>query len=264
MPDLTVTIVQADLAWEDSSANLARLSAVLPAGPMNTDLIVLPEMFATGFSMNPAPIAQTMDGPAVRWMLDLAAEKDAAVAGSLIITEGGRYYNRLIWAAPGGGVATYDKRHRFRMAGEHDVYDAGSALLTVAWRGWRIRPFICYDLRFPLWTRNMGNAYDVAVFVANWPERRARHWRQLLIARAIENLAYVVGVNRVGVDGNEVVYSGDSAVIAPDGEILFEQGDGRPVVHTRRLSREDLEHYRGAFPAFMDADSDMLLPPTTG
>ncbi|MFH1981988.1 MAG: amidohydrolase [Pseudomonadota bacterium] len=260
MPDLSVTLVQSDLVWEDSAANLAALKGQLPSGEMDTDLIVLPEMFATGFSMNPAPIAQTMDGPAVQWMRALAAEKTAAVTGSLIIAEDGNYYNRLIWAAPDGAIATYDKRHRFRMAGEHDVYAAGNRLLTVDWRGWRIRPFICYDLRFPLWTRNLDNAYDVALFVANWPERRAPHWRQLLIARAIENLSYVVGVNRVGTDGNGVFYSGDSAVIAPEGEVLFESRIDAGC-HTQVLSRERLDTYRQTFPAWMDADQDMLLPP---
>ena len=260
MPDLTVTLVQSELVWEDSAANLAALGGQLSSGAMDTDLIVLPEMFASGFSMNPAPIAQRMDGPAVAWMSAVAAEQNAAVAGSLIIAEGGKYYNRLIWAAPDGGLATYDKRHRFRMAGEHDVYAAGDRLLTVNWRGWRIRPFICYDLRFPLWTRNLGNAYDVALFVANWPERRAPHWRQLLVARAIENQCYVVGVNRVGTDGNGVFYSGDSAVIAPEGEVLFESRIDAGC-HTHVLSRHRLDAYRKSFPAWMDADHDLLRLP---
>jgi predicted amidohydrolase len=260
MPDLTVTLVQSDLAWEDSDANLSHLDAQLSGIAGGTDLIVLPEMFATGFSMNPAPIAQGMDGPAVQWMSELAKQRNAAVTGSLIITEDGKYYNRLIWATPEGETAAYDKRHRFRMAGEHDVYAAGNTLLTVAWRGWRVRPFVCYDLRFPMWTRNLGNAYDLAIFVANWPERRSPHWRQLLIARAIENLAYVVGVNRVGTDGNGHPYSGDSAVIAPDGEVLFEKRFD-PCVHTAVLSRDRLETYRETFPAWMDADEDMLRLP---
>jgi len=260
MPDLKITLVQSDLVWEDSDANLAALTRGIPPGPMDTDLIVLPEMFPTGFSMNPAPLAQTMDGPAVDWMRALSLEKNAAVTGSVIIVEDGQYFNRLVWAQPDGPLAVYDKRHRFRMAGEHEVYAAGDRLLTVDWRGWRIRPFICYDLRFPLWTRNLQNAYDLAIFVANWPERRSYHWRQLLIARAIENQSFVVGVNRVGVDGNGVAYSGDSAVIAPDGEVLFEQRHG-PCVHTQVLARRRLDDYRQAFPAWMDADTDLLKPP---
>lgn len=260
MSDLTVTLIQSDLVWEDSAANLKALSAQLPQEGGVTDLIVLPEMFATGFSMSPAPIAQRMDGPAVRWMMAQAAEKTAAVTGSLIIEDGGSYFNRLIWATPDGQIATYDKRHRFRMAGEHDVYAAGDTVLTVEWRGWRIRPFICYDLRFPLWTRNMENAYDIAVFVANWPERRSMHWRQLLVARAIENLCYVVGVNRVGTDGNGHPYSGDSAIVAPDGDILFEKRH-EACAHTAVLSRERLDAYRRSFPAWMDADRDLLRLP---
>ena len=260
MPDLTITLVQQELVWEDIAANLAAFEEVLGRIDDPTDLIVLPEMFSTGFSMEPAPIAETMDGSAVNWMREQAGTKEAVVMGSLVIEEAGAYYNRLVWAAPDGDMGAYDKRHRFRMAGEHEVYAGGDRLTTLEVNGWRIRPFVCYDLRFPIWTRNLDNAYDAAVFVANWPAPRAAHWRQLLRARAIENLSWVVGVNRVGMDGNGREYSGDSAVIAPDGEVVFENHN-EACLKTVTLSRNRLDTYRENFPAWKDADVDLLNLP---
>jgi len=260
MPDLNITLVQQPLVWEDISANLAAFEAVLNRMDGPTDLIVLPEMFTTGFSMAPAPIAETMDGSAVSWMRELAAEHQAVTMGSLIIKDGGKYFNRLVWRSPDGGGGMYDKRHRFRMAGEHEVYAGGDRLVTLEVNGWRIRPFVCYDLRFPAWTRNLGNTYDAAIFVANWPAPRAAHWRQLLRARAIENLSYVVGVNRIGTDGNGREYSGDSAAIAPDGKVLLEKKN-EACSETVTLSRARLEDYRREFPAWKDADADLLQLP---
>ncbi len=260
MPDLIVTLVQSDLVWEDREANLTRFDAVMAGVDAAADLVILPEMFSTGFSMTPARLAETMTGQTVAWLLQQAERLQAVVMASAIIEEDGRYYNRLISAHPGGTCHTYDKRHLFRMAGEDQVYGAGDRVITVTVNGWRVRPFICYDLRFPAWTRNMGNDYDLAVFVANWPEKRAMHWQTLLRARAIENLCYVAGVNRVGTDGNGIAYSGDSAVIAPDGEVMAEK-HREPWTRTLTLSGERLAAYRNAFPAWMDADGEMIRLP---
>ncbi len=263
MQDLTVTIVQSELVWEDPAANLELFDRSLDGLAGKTDLVVLPEMFATGFSMTPQPVAQTMDSTAVRWLQETAATLEAHLVGSLMIVEGGRYYNRLMWVSPAGDLRTCDKRHLFRMLGEEKVYTGGRTLLTMEVRGWKIRPFVCYDLRFPAWSRNLDNAYDASIFVANWPAKRAEHWRALLEARAIENLSYVVGVNRVGTDGNGLAYSGDSTVIDPVGNTLFTIHN-EPAVRTVTLSREILENWRRDFPAWMDADRDIIDLPDTG
>lgn len=253
MPDLAVTLVQSDLAWEAIDDNLAAFDARIEAIDQPTDLIVLPEMFSTGFSMQPHRLAEPMTGKAVRWLRDKARGKKAVVTGSLMIAENGVFFNRLVWATPDGGTATYDKKHLFRYAGEEKVYTAGRRGITLALKGWRIRPFICYDLRFPIWTRNLDHAYDLALFVANWPAGRSIHWRTLLRARAIENQACVIGVNRVGTDGNGLHHDGCSAAIAPDGEVLFEAVHTE-TVHTIVLERQRLDDYRAHFPFWRDAD----------
>ena len=264
MPDLIVTVVQSELAWEDPAANLDLFDRKLDRLKGRTDLVVLPEMFSTGFSMAPEPVARPMDSAAVRWLREKAAALDAHLVGSVMIVENARYYNRLMWAAPTGELHTCDKRHLFRMLGEDKVYTGGQALLTVTVKGWHVRPFVCYDLRFPAWSRNLDNAYDAAIFVANWPAKRAEHWKALLKARAIENLSYVIGVNRVGTDGNGLAYSGDSTVIDPVGNTLFAIHD-EPALRTVTLSREILENWRRDFPAWMDADRDILnLPESDG
>ncbi|MBP7737243.1 MAG: amidohydrolase [Spirochaetes bacterium] len=257
MQDLNVTIIQADLAWHDASANCASFDRIIRGLSEPTDLVLLPEMFSTGFTMDPASCAEEMGGITVMRLAEWARDKDADIAGSVAIKERGRYYNRLLWARPGGTVITYDKRHLFRMAGEDKVYTAGSAKTVIELNGWKIRPFICYDLRFPVWSRNKGLEYDIAVYVANWPERRAPHWRALLRARAIENQCYVIGVNRVGMDGNGVSYCGDSAVIDYLGNTLFEKGNEQCAA-TVSLSFDDLAEYRRAFPAWKDADEFTL------
>lgn len=262
MPDLTVTLIQSDLAWEDVAANLARFDAVVDRLEAPSDLIVLPEMFSTGFSMNAARLAEPMTGPAVTWLRRTAKARNAVLTGSVMIEESGRYFNRLVWARPDGSLATYDKRHLFRYAGEEKVYTAGEGQITPVCRGWRIRPFICYDLRFPVWTRNLNLAYDVALFVANWPERRSAHWRALLVARAIENQCYVIAVNRVGRDGNGLAYDGGSMVISPTGETLME-GLFEEATPTVTLRRDLLEQYRKDFPTWMDADTDLMRRPET-
>lgn len=254
MQDLRVTLIQTALHWENIRANLAMFEEKIGKISEPTDLILLPEMFSTGFSMRAAELAESMDGTAVSWLRATARRRGTDVAGSLMIADDGAYFNRLVWARPDGTLLTYDKRHLFRMAGEEKVYSSGTKCLTVALRGWKIRPFICYDLRFPAWTRNVQNAYDLAVFVANWPEKRAVHWRRLLPARAIENLAYVIGVNRVGADGNGYPHSGDSTIIDPLGEALFTCRH-MECTHTATLSYPALQRYRATFPAWQDADA---------
>jgi omega-amidase len=254
MPDLTVTLIQADLAWEDIRANLKRFQAEIETLSSPTDLVILPEMFSTGFSMRAEALAEEMDGSAVTWMRNTAAEKGAVITGSVMVRDRGRYYNRLIWARPDGSVEAYDKKHLFGYAGEDKVYTPGERRVTVECNGWNIRPFICYDLRFPIWTRNLDNAYDLAIFVASWPARRSAHWRALLRARAIENQAYVAAVNRVGLDGSGIDHRGNSTVIDPLGNVLFEQAnDDRTVTLT--LRRKVLTDYRRQFPAWKDADN---------
>lgn len=257
MSDLTVTIVQSELAWEDPAANLKLFDETLAGLEGETDLVVLPEMFATGFSMQPERVAQTMDSETVSWLLTKAADLGAHLMGSVMIVDEGHYYNRFMSASPSGDLQTCDKRHLFRMLGEDKIYTGGQRLLTVNVGGWRLRPFVCYDLRFPAWSRNLDNTYDAAVYVANWPAKRAEHWKVLLKARAIENLCYVIGVNRVGTDGNGLDYSGDSAVIDPVGNTLFTIHN-EPALRTVTLSKEILENWRRDFPAWLDADHDVL------
>jgi predicted amidohydrolase len=263
MRHLTVTCVQCPLAWEDPAANRAALDRLLEGEAGSRRVVLLPEMFTTGFTMNARPHAEAMDGPSVRWLSASARRLGAAVAGSLVVREDGRFYNRFVWAEPDGSLLHYDKRHRFRMAGEHEVYAAGDRLLTVAAGSWRIRCFVCYDLRFPVWCRNTGPSFDLAVFVANWPARRAAHWRALLVARAIENQCYVAGVNRVGTDGNGVAYSGGSMVVDPAGDVLWEAG-ADTAVHTVTLDMEAVSAWRRDFPAWMDADADRIRLPESG
>jgi len=260
MSHLKVVLVQTELAWEDPTANRNRFDDLLSAMDSASDLVVLPEMFTTGFTMAGPHLAEPMDGPSVEWMRNKAAQLKVHLTGSLIIEETGAVYNRLLWATPDGELCYYDKRHLFRMSGEHRVYGAGVRHLTVTIGAWRVRPFICYDLRFPVWTRSVAQDYDVALFVANWPAARAAHWKALLKARAIENQTYVVGVNRVGRDGNGYAYAGDSMLLDPGGEIRFHAAD-RELVQMVDLDRTLLEEYRRQFPAWRDADSWSLAPP---
>lgn len=256
MSDLNITVIQTELFWEDIPANLNALNRKIDTIQDETDLIVLPEMFSTGFSMRAVNLAEDMTGSAVSWLIEKSRECAVDITGSLIIEDDQRYYNRLVWTKPDGRLFTYDKKHLFRMSGEEKVYHEGKRLITVELKGWRIRPFICYDLRFPAWTRNHGRPYDLAIFVANWPAVRVEHWRILLQARAIENQAYMVGVNRIGTDGNDKVYNGCTSVIDPIGHILFQQVD-TACIHTATLSYDSLQDYRQAFPAWMDRDKEL-------
>ncbi len=256
MQNLNVCLVQAELVWENSTENCRELGNQLVQVSPKTDLVVLPEMFSTGFSMNVKTIAEPVDGPGQKWLGEQATALNSALTGSLSVKDGEATYNRLFFNYPDGQVAQYDKKHLFRMAGEHQRYAAGEDRLIVELAGWRICPLVCYDLRFPVWCRNRQD-YDLLIFVANWPKRRRMHWRQLLIARAIENQAYVIGVNRVGTDGNGVDYSGDSLVISPTGELLVDCRD-QSGLFSAELDAEALQSYREKFPCHMDADEFTL------
>lgn len=253
---LDVALVQTDLAWEDCKANLKNIEQKIQ-GLSPTDLILLPEMFTTGFSTEPQPIAQKMDGPAISWMQDMAERCNSDIVGSMIIEDRERYYNRLAWVKPDASVLTYDKKHLFSFAGEDKKYSPGTDQLVVELNGWKIATFICYDLRFPIWSRNDKQRYDIAVYIASWPEKRSEHWKTLLRARAIENQAYVIGLNRVGEDGNNISYSGDSMIIDPLGEILF-HSRFEEVVHLYSLQKDHLDTIRERFPFLEDADNYTL------
>lgn len=260
MNNLTVSLVQSDLVWQNAEANRAHLDECLKQITLPTDLIVLPEMFSTGFSMEAHLLAETMDGPTVAWMQAHAAAHDAVVTGSLIILEKGRYYNRLVWARPDGTLSCYDKRHLFSFAGEQHVFTPGQTLLVEEWRGWRICPLVCYDLRFPVWSRNRAaQPYDLLLYVANWPAARRAAWTTLLRARAMENVAYTLGVNRTGRDGLGHDYAGDSALLDMRGEYLLQAGNFQNCI-SRTLSVEALHDFRTRFPALDDADAFQLSP----
>lgn len=249
---LRVTLVQTELAWQDPAANRRNLASHFRGLAGHTDLIVLPEMFSTGFSMDSGTLAEEMNGPTVGWLREEAAALGCVIAGSLIIRDAGQCFNRLVWARPDGSLDTYDKRHLFRMANEQQYYAAGTRRLVTEIKGWRVCPLICYDLRFPVWSRSRGD-YDLLLYVANWPQRRAHAWAALLKARAIENLSYVVGVNRIGRDGNGTTYVGDSVALDFLGQPLSSEGGGDRV-ETVVLDLESLQSYRNSFPALLDAD----------
>ena len=252
MPDLDIALLQTRVHWHDAAANRELFEQQIRslAGPL--DVVVLTETFTSGFTQEPEACAEPMDGPTVAWMADMAADANAAIVGSVVIEEAGRYWNRLVWMPPDGNASHYDKRHLFRVAGEHERYAAGHRRLVVAFRGWRICPMICYDLRFPVWIRNRDE-YEFLIFVANWPLPRALAWRTLLRARAIENLCYVAGVNRVGKDGKGIEYGGGSAAVDYLGQPLTEAAAGEAVLRAR-LDRAQLEKFRDRFPFHADAD----------
>lgn len=259
--NLRVTMIQADLAWQDPATNRRNLAAHFRGLAGHTDLIVLPEMFTTGFTMEARSLAETMAGATVGWLREESAAVGCAITGSLIVEEDGRHYNRLVWAAPDGSFVHYDKRHLFRMAREDEHFAAGNGRLVVELKCWRVCPLVCYDLRFPVWSRNRGD-YDVLLYVANWPSRRRTAWSALLRARAIENVCYVVGVNRVGKDGNGVGYSGDSVALDFLGQVLGGERGG-DFVETVVLDRESLATFRRDFPVHLDADAFELRAKAT-
>lgn len=259
MEQLNVTLIQSALIWEDPEANRQYLGEKIATLPDGQDVIVLPEMFTTGFSMNCAHLAEEVGGSTYSWMAQYAERTGAAIVGSVLVQERDELYNRLIWMNPDGTYESYDKRHLFTMANEQDHFKAGEERLIVEYRGWKFCPLICYDLRFPVWARNGWDAaggadYDVLLYVANWPERRSSAWRNLLVARAIENQCYVVGVNRVGKDGNEIPYRGDSALIDPMGELLVSFDPEVENEKTHVIVRDELTRVREKLPFLPDGD----------
>jgi omega-amidase len=278
MPTLTITTVQSNLIWEERSANLRMLEQKIAGIEEKTEIVVLPEMFSTGFSMRPELLAETMDGETVEWMKRISRENGIVLTGSIIIEDEGKYYNRLLWMLPNGQYGYYDKRHLLAFGEEDKHYSPGNKRLIASVKGWKINLLVCYDLRFPVWARNRvfdsaqtpeqststpANSgtgplsvfeYDVLIYVANWPERRSHAWKTLLCARAIENQCYVIGVNRVGSDANNIYYSGNSLVIDPLGQVLYHMADEEDV-NTITLQKEMLEDVRNKFPFWKDADS---------
>jgi omega-amidase len=258
MSVLRVSLVQQPLVWQDPQRNRAHFETLLLPLAGQTDLVVLPETFTTGFSMDVERLGERAGGLSSQWLARLANRLDAAITGSVITEDGGRYFNRLLWAAPAEQLRAYDKRHLFRMGREHQHFTAGRAAWTIPWRGFSICPLVCYDLRFPVFSRRRAQLeYDLLLYVANWPAARANAWRQLLRARAIENQAYVVGVNRVGVDGQGVAYAGESAAIDFLGEPLADLG-AAALVTTVSLDLAALQGFRSKFPAHLDADAFTL------
>jgi omega-amidase len=257
MRDLRVTLVQSMLHWEDAAANRAMFAEKIAGLKGSTDLIVLPEMFTTGFSMRSMELAETMDGATVQWMRDQGKSIGAALYGSVIMKEADKYFNRGLFVTPSGQVTTYDKRHLFGMAEEGDHYTSGTKRVIVEYEGWRILLQVCYDLRFPVFARNRGD-YDAIVYSANWPEARRFPWSQLLIARAIENQAYVLGVNRVGMDGKGHHYAGDSVVLDPRGQTITSCEPGKEALLSATLDHAAQDEFRKQFPVGKDADEFVL------
>jgi omega-amidase len=251
---LRMTLVQQPLVWQDPDANRRQFESLLAPLAGATDLVILPETFTTGFTMEVEHAAEPAGGPTAAWLRQLADRLGAAVTGSVITAEEGRYYNRLLWAQPGGSLRHYDKRHLFRMGGEHEHFTPGRAAWTVEWRGFKVCPLVCYDLRFPVFSRRRADLdYELLIYVANWPAARAYAWRQLLVARAIENQAFVAGVNRTGPDGCGIEHRGDSRVCDFLGQPLAELA-ATPALHTVELDLQALRAFRERFPAHLDAD----------
>lgn len=268
MATLTITIIQTNLHWENKTANLQMLEEKINSIKEKTEIVVLPEMFSTGFSMQPKKLAETMEGETIQWMKRIAKAKKIILTGSVIIEENGNYFNRLVWMLPNGQYGIYDKRHRFAYAGENGEFSAGTKRLIASVKGWKVNLLVCYDLRFPVWARQAspplqeqktrGLEYDLLIYVANWPERRIHAWKTLLQARAIENQCYVAAANRIGDDGNNIHYCGESMVIDPLGEVLYQKKDMEDI-YTITLDKTHLDTVREKFPFWRDADQFMIM-----
>lgn len=256
--DLKIALIQADLVWENPEQNRLNFSEKIKNIKESVGIIILPEMFTSGFTMNADVVAETMDGTTISWMKDLAQKIQTAIVGSIVITEDGKYFNRLLFVEPSGKLSYYDKRHTFTLAGEHEVYTAGESKLILDYKGWKICPLICYDLRFPVWARNT-NDYDVLLYVANWPVPRIDAWDTLLKARAIENMSYCIGVNRIGVDGINVKYCGSSACFDILGKKISEIPLNQEVTEVVTLSKNHIRKYRNALKFLDDKDDFNLL-----
>lgn len=258
MESIKVCYIQADLHWENIDKNLEMFTDKLDSISDDVDLLILPEMFSTGFSMAPKKWSETEQGKALEWMKKASSTKDCVVTGSVIIQENEKYFNRLFWVQPDQAYKSYDKRHLFSFAGEDKHYTPGSERLIVDLKGFKIMPLICYDLRFPVWSRNDAN-YDAIIYVANWPERRSYYWKQLLIARAIENQSYVIGVNRVGDDGNDIYHSGDSICLDPLGGVVYSSKPGMEEVACFDITRKTIKTVREKFNFLNDQDQYKII-----
>lgn len=258
MQNLNVSIIQSDLVWKDVAANLASFAYDIDQIKDDVDLIVLPEMFNTGFVVDPKDVAETMSGKSMRWMQEKANEKQAVICGSLIIKEKNKFYNRLLWVNPNRSFNQYDKRHLFSMGGEHQKFTGGTESLIVELKGWKIKPLVCYDLRFPVWSKNNYTEgeydYDLLIYIANWPASRRDPWMSLLKARAIENQAYVIGVNRIGEDGNGLAHAGNSNIYDAKGKKLIQHVSNTEYTETLSLSKKTLNDFREKFTVGLDWD----------
>jgi len=258
MQNLNICIIQSDITWNEPAENLAHYNKLIADCPPETDILVLPEMFTTGFNMQPTTVFETMDSDALSWMQKTAAQRQSAVCGSLLLKQNDKFYNRLFWVNPDGTYDTYDKKHLFSFVGEQKVYTAGQTHKIINFKGLKILLIICYDLRFPVWCRNKyaagGYAYDCIICVANWPEVRSHVWKTLLQARALENQAYVVGVNRTGKDNNGVNHSGDSMILSPKGDVLAGFGPNEQGLKSALIDVNELKRFRAHFFAAADWD----------
>lgn len=258
MEHLKIALVQTEVIWQDAERNRIQYTQKINALSEEVDLIILPEMFTTGFSMTPKDIAETMEGDTLKWMRKTAALKNSAICGSVIIEDDHKYYNRLLFVHPNGQCETYDKKHLFTLAGEHHIYTAGNKRLLISYKGWKICPLVCYDLRFPVWSRNT-DSYDLLVYVANWPEPRVEAWNTLLKARAIENMSYCIGVNRVGTDANNLNYSGNSAAFDCLGESLFKVRENQEDIIITTLNKDHVNAVRKKLNFLNDRDTFEIL-----
>ena len=258
MHPLKISIVQTDIAWENKQENLRMLREKLHALRGTTEIVVLPEMFSTGFTMKSRELAEPVSGITVRILKELAADFQLALCGSFICSERSNYYNRAFFITPEGEEFYYDKRHLFRMGNEAEYFSSGNNKLIISYRGWNICLLVCYDLRFPVWSRNVNNEYDLLIYVASWPQARRLAWDTLLCARALENMCYVCGVNRIGVDGNKLIYNGGSVVFSAKGEVLASVPDGEEGIETVSLSLISLQQLRDKCPVWKDADAFRL------
>ena len=258
MHPLKISIVQTDIAWENKQENLRMLREKLHALRGTTEIVVLPEMFSTGFTMKSRELAEPVSGITVRILKELAADFQLALCGSFICSERSNYYNRAFFITPEGEEFYYDKRHLFRMGNEAEYFSSGNNKLIISYRGWNICLLVCYDLRFPVWSRNVNNEYDLLIYVASWPQARRLAWDTFLCARALENMCYVCGVNRIGVDGNKLIYNGGSVVFSAKGEVLASVPDGEEGIETVSLSLISLQQLRDKFPVWKDADAFRL------
>lgn len=255
MKELRISMIQSDIVWENKQDNLRLLRRKLEALCGTTEIVVLPEMFSTGFSMHCEALAEPIEGETIGTLKQWATQYRLALAGSYIGSQDGKYYNRAFFLTPEGEEHYYDKRHLFRMGNEAEHFAAGEApKQLIAYRGWNIRLLVCYDLRFPVWSRNVNNEYDLLMYVASWPEPRQLAWDILLRARALENLSYVCGVNRVGTDGNGLAYKGGSIVYSAKGEVLATFPYGQEGIVTATLHLDSLKQFREKFPVWKDAD----------